>query len=305
MTTQQPEALQCAADIEAQLEAIGAGGVSGPLIGQPQAMPDLSQLTERGAKAWAGVDAQGLREGFTAADMATVSAQGFRDGVASVSAQAADSVLEDAARWNEVLMHVGAAYHLGGQHFTLNTLRILDQMYLLRGSVAQHFTACIDDSRAARKQEVRDGLAAILPELFREALAWGMTYGPEIPAHQWDQMRESMVNQYVSRAARAPAESVPAVSDLPPLPDPDLRDVGTKPQEIKEFLKGYATEYARTAIAARAPADSMQEDAALWHWLAEYLVGTRTDLDDEIVASETVNDLRKLVKAAITQGATQ
>ena len=73
-------------DLEAQLEAIGAGGVSGPLIGQPQAMPDLSQLTERGAKAWAGVDAQGLREGFTAADMATVSAQGFRDGVASVSA---------------------------------------------------------------------------------------------------------------------------------------------------------------------------------------------------------------------------
>ena len=70
------------ADLEAQLEAIGAGGVSGPLIGQPQAMPDLSQLTERGAKAWAGVDAQGLREGFTAVDMATAAAQGFRDGVA-------------------------------------------------------------------------------------------------------------------------------------------------------------------------------------------------------------------------------
>ena len=58
------------------------------------------------------------------------------------------------------------------------------------------------------------------------------------------------------------ADSVPAVSDLPPLPAPDLRDVGTKPQEIKEFLKGYATEYARTAIAARAQADSVQEDAA-------------------------------------------
>ena len=113
MTTQQPEAMRLAnvcsnltrysmdahliaaelrtqhariADLEAQLEAIGAGGESGPLIGQPQAMPDLSQLTERGAKAWAGVDAQGLREGFTAADMATASAHGFRDGVASVSA---------------------------------------------------------------------------------------------------------------------------------------------------------------------------------------------------------------------------
>ena len=164
MTTRQPEALRLAnvcsnltrysmdahliaaklltqqariTDLEAQLEAIGAGGVSGPLIGQPQAMPDLSQLTERGAVAWAGVDAQALREGrwymvthdgvatlcedlrdaekeakdadmawphsgphravqlveastagFTAADMATAAAQGFRDGAASLSASA-------------------------------------------------------------------------------------------------------------------------------------------------------------------------------------------------------------------------
>lgn len=177
MTTQQTDALQCAADLEysiarhgmqdsftlnayramkmvrtqhariadleAQLEAIGAGGVSGPLIGQPQAMPDLSNLTERGAKAWAGVDAQALREGrwymvthdgvatlcedrrdaekeakdadmawphsgphravqlveastagFTAADMATASAQGFRDGVASVAANAREPVYQ-------------------------------------------------------------------------------------------------------------------------------------------------------------------------------------------------------------------
>ena len=79
-------------ELESQLEAIGAGGVSGPLIGQPQAMPDLSQLTERGAKAWAGVDAQGLREGFTAADMATAAAQGFRDGVASLAASAWEPV---------------------------------------------------------------------------------------------------------------------------------------------------------------------------------------------------------------------
>ena len=68
----------------------------------------------------------------------------------------------------------------------------------------------------------------------------------------------------------AQADSVPAVSDLPPLPAPDLRDVGTKPQEIKEFLKGYATEYARTAIAASArAADSVLEDAARYRWLRE------------------------------------
>lgn len=42
-----------------------------------------------------------------------------------------------------------------------------------------------------------------LQALFREALAWGMVYGPEIPAHQWDEMRELMVKQYADRAARA------------------------------------------------------------------------------------------------------
>ena len=79
MTTEQPEALRreyratmppevlhlwaadalaCIASLEAQLEAVGAGGV-GPLIASA---------------------------GFDAADMATAAAQGFRDGVASVSA---------------------------------------------------------------------------------------------------------------------------------------------------------------------------------------------------------------------------
>ena len=55
------------AEMEAQLEAVGAGGVSGPMMGQPQEMPDLSALTENGAKAWAGVDAQALRDGVASA----------------------------------------------------------------------------------------------------------------------------------------------------------------------------------------------------------------------------------------------
>ena len=52
------DALACIASLEAQLEAIGAGGVSQLIAGA----------------------------GFDAADMATAAAQGFRDGVASVSA---------------------------------------------------------------------------------------------------------------------------------------------------------------------------------------------------------------------------
>ena len=162
-----PSAKRCAAllreqhariaELESELEAVGAGGVSGPLMGQPQAMPDLSALTERGAKAWTGVDAQALREGrwymvthdgvatlcedrrdaekeakdadmawphsgphravqlveastagFTAADMATASAQGFRDGVASLSANAGEprNAIDRAG------LHLRAALHL-------------------------------------------------------------------------------------------------------------------------------------------------------------------------------------------------
>ena len=39
------------------------------------------------------------------------------------------------------------------------------------------------------------------------------------------------------------------------------------------------------------------EDAARWHWMAEYLVGTRTDLDDALIASATVDELNKLIDA--------
>ena len=48
---------------------------------------------------------------------------------------------------------------------------------------------------------------------------------------------------------------------------------------------------------ADAMADSVLEDAARWHWMAEYIVGTRTDLDDDLIASATVDELRKLVDA--------
>ena len=90
-----------------------------------------------------------------------------------------------------------------------------------------------------------------------------------LPHDTPSQLADSFRIGWMACRELAQADSVPAVSDLPPLPAPDLRDVGTKPQEIKEFLKDYATEYARTAIAARAPADSVQEDAARYRFLRD------------------------------------
>ncbi len=37
--------------------------------------------------------------------------------------------------------------------------------------------------------------------LFREALAFGLVYGPEIPGHQWDEMREEKAKQLAARLA--------------------------------------------------------------------------------------------------------
>ena len=90
-----------------------------------------------------------------------------------------------------------------------------------------------------------------------------------LPHDTPSQLADSFRIGWMACRELAQADSVPAASDLPPLPAPDLRDVGTKPQEIKEFLKGYATEYARTTIAARAPADSVQEDAARYRFLRD------------------------------------
>ena len=49
--------------------------------------------------------------------------------------------------------------------------------------------------------------------LFREALAFGLAYGPEIPAHQWDEMREKKVAQLVARLTTIPVASVQPVGD--------------------------------------------------------------------------------------------
>ena len=153
----------------------------------------------------------------------------------------------------------------------------------------------VDFNRIHTESEMRR--TALLDEMQKAALAAGQaTAAPaggvvaylDIGAGGYIDLGSDLSNEAISRLPKgrhalivagtygidgytppppAQADSVPAVSDLPPLPAPDLRDVGTKPQEIKEFLKGYATEYARTAIAARAPADSVQEDAARYRLL--------------------------------------
>ena len=215
MTTQQTEAIKLAERCEHGYPLTGdAISAAAELRRQHARITELeSQLAQR----------------FGAADMATAAAQGFRDGVASVSAQADDL----RATFSEMLVDLP------------NT-----EPYTL-------FQAGFDAALAA-------GQATAAP---------------------------------VQPAAQQAGEYPALVCDYCGALTPD-------PWHSSGMLHGKMSKHIHScdACAARGAARA-QEDAALWHWLAEYLVGTRTDLDDEIVASETVNDLRKLVKAAIKQGA--
>lgn len=56
-------------------------------------------------------------------------------------------------------------------------------------------------------------------------------------------------------APQPAAKGASVFEDLPPLPAPeDLRDIGTTPQDLKDYLRGYATEYAKQALRFSQPA---------------------------------------------------
>ena len=73
---------------------------------------------------------------------------------------------------------------------------------------------------------------------------------------------------------------------------------------------GDGIEYVRADLAARgaaqsAPVDAaVQQDAERWQFFADYMVSTRTDLDDEIVGCDSVQKMARVLDAArAAQGA--
>ena len=61
-------------------------------------------------------------------------------------------------------------------------------------------------------------------------------------------------------------------------------------------LTAFANEIVRTF------STSDSEDAARWRFIADYLVGSRTEFDDAIVACINVNDLCTVIDTARKQG---
>ena len=81
------------------------------------------------------------------------------------------------------------------------------------------------------------------------------------------------------------------------------RDCGMDPESSIAVQNGryMALSYKVRALAA-GQATAAQQDAARYQWLADYLVGDLTGIDDEIVACKSVYDLSKVVDAARKQG---
>ena len=383
MTTQQPEALaQECADYATSLRS---GANVANLKGRAPSVSFLraADLFERAASRITELESQ-LAQRFDAADMATAAAQGFRDGVASLSASAG-ATLRSMIEGMSVSVDVSTGDHDAGHRYFGTVTEVMEcqgdkhGVTLLVQDAEPNFTATptsgAADLRTAAQAVVdrwdtplwkdvpataeyigrlRAALAAgqataaqpgvdyaELPDegepwrghKFKEVQrgCWRCDCGKTIKEVTSDQSTPASGGNYPVMPKRYTvdddgeelftAEKMRAFADATHTLRASLGQAPAQPDQpiaCSYGDNGYACceggpcqadvhndKLAEQQAPATAQADSMQEDAACWHWLAEYLVGTRTDLDDEIVASETVNDLRKLVKAAIKQGEKQ
>ena len=92
----------------------------------------------------------------------------------------------------------------------------------------------------------------------------------------------------------APAQPVAHVSQE------TFNDDGTSDIIIPALPIGMALYAAPQPAVQAAPVDAtVQEDAERWQFLAEYLVGPRTDLDDEIVGCDSVQKMARVLDATI------
>lgn len=136
MTTQQPEAL----DLADWLEAVGGG---------PSAKRCAALLREQHARI-TELESQ-LAQRFDAADMATASAQGFRDGVASLSANAGEP--RNAIDRDALIDAIAQ-----GLHGTWHCTRVWEAWHV--GTMSQDDFEPVDESETPT--EIADAVLALL-----------------------------------------------------------------------------------------------------------------------------------------------
>jgi hypothetical protein len=232
MTTQQPEAL----DLADWLEAVG-GGLS--------AKRCAALLREQHARI-TELEAQ-LAQRFDAADMATAAAQGFRDGVASLTAQAAESAIENCPELN-----MGNYDAVGVERLNDWAIRAHDEIDRLHALAAGQVTA----------QPVAEPTHAQIAA-YLEATGAYVTN---------DASREAAIADAVE-ADRAAHGQAPTGTTEPT--EQQILEAAEKaglwPNTVHSWIPAFHRYHKELAKAqpAQAQADSVQEDAARYRWLRE------------------------------------
>ena len=104
------------------------------------------------------------------------------------------------------------------------------------------------------------------------------------------------------RVRHVEATRIQAATEHPPLPRHDwcLNCSPVMPGYTADQMHAYAdaTCAAREATQASPVDANVQQDAERWQFFADYMVSTRTDLDDEIVGCDSVQKMARVLDAA-------
>ena len=124
-----------------------------------------------------------------------------------------------------------------------------------------------------------------IKQAFNEALAWGMVYGPVIPPHQWDEMRDKQVEQYIARIAAEEAQTVEPVAWLYRGVDEVMQLTFTDQREVDAFrVNDQGWEPATPLFTHPVPATERGEVVVTFSRDGQIQVVTRQDSEGRILS---------------------
>lgn len=98
-------------------------------------------------------------------------------------------------------------------------------------------------------------------------------------------------------AGRASPASVPGWKLVPDVPTSTMVLAGEKALSEHDFLRMDSAYCAMLASAPTPPVSEDRKDAERYHKLANYMIGTRFDIDDALVAASSIDEISSILDA--------
>lgn len=96
---------------------------------------------------------------------------------------------------------------------------------------------------------------------------------------------------------KASPASVPGWKLVPDVPTSTMVLAGEKALSEHDFLRMDSAYCAMLASAPTPPVSEDQKDAERYHKLANYMIGTRFDIDDALVAASSIDEISSILDA--------